>query len=218
MTEIPRVVRVIVADDHPVYREGLAMMLGTGSEIEVVGMASTGAEAIALAMREHPDVVVMDLRMPDLDGVAATRELTEREPGIAVLMLTMYDDDESVFHAVRAGARGYLLKGANRDEILRAVLAVAGGDAIFGPALARRIASFFSSPPPAPAGPIEGLTARETEILHLIAAGRSNTAIAETLVLSPKTVRNHVSSIFAKLQVSDRGAAIVRARRAGLGD
>jgi DNA-binding NarL/FixJ family response regulator len=210
-------VRVVLADDHPVYRDGLAALLASVPGIEVVGLAGTGRAAIAVASEQSPDVVVMDVQMPDLDGIEATRCITAESPHIGVVVLTMSEEDATVFSAMRAGAKGYLLKGANQTEIVRAITAVAQGEAIFGAALAARIAEFFASPPPAPDLVFPQLTAREREILGLVAAGRSNAQIAEQLFLSPKTVRNNVSNVFAKLHVAGRAEAIVRAREAGLG-
>jgi DNA-binding NarL/FixJ family response regulator len=211
-------IRVVIADDHPVYRDGLAALLGSVEGLEVVGTASTGSEVVDVAREASPDVVVMDVRMPELDGVEATRRVTAEQPHVGVLVLTMSEDDETLLAALRAGARGYLLKGANQREIVRAVTAVAEGQAIFGPAIAARVAELFSAPPQQAAqGPFPQLTAREREILDLLAAGRSNQQIAAALFLSPKTVRNAVSNVFAKLHVADRAEAIVRAREAGLG-
>ena len=211
-------IRVVIADDHPVYRDGLAALLGSVEGLEVVGTASTGTEVVEVAREVSPDVVVMDVRMPDLDGVEATRRVTAEQPHVGVLVLTMSEDDETLLAALRAGARGYLLKGANQREIVRAVTAVAEGQAIFGPAIAARVAELFSARPQSAAqGPFPQLTAREREILDLLAAGRSNQQIAAALFLSPKTVRNAVSNVFAKLHVADRAEAIVRARDAGLG-
>jgi len=212
------VIRVLVADDHPVFRAGLAAVLGRLSEVEVVGEAATGAEAIALARELEPDVCVMDLHMPEVNGIEATRELVASGLRTAVLVLTMLEDDESVFAALRAGARGYLVKGAERAELERAVAAVAHGEVIVGPAVAARVSAFFAGGREgAPADPFPELTAREREILDLVARGLTNAAIASRLVLAPKTVRNHVSSVFLKLQVADRSAAIVRAREVGYG-
>ena len=214
---MPDDVRVVVADDHPVFRDGLAMLLGSVDGVEVVGTAADGVEAVALAVRLLPDVVVMDVQMPRLNGVDATRRLAEDAPGVGVVVLTMSEDVGTVFAAVRAGARGYLVKGAEQEEIVRAITTVAAGGAVFGAPLARRIAEFFTAGPAAPEAPFPQLTAREREILDLLAAGRSNAQIAAALFLSPKTVRNNVSNIFAKLHVADRAEAIIRARDAGLG-
>ncbi|GAB2829703.1 response regulator transcription factor [Actinocorallia aurea] len=212
--------RVLIADDHPVYRDGLRLMLSSTDEVEVVGTAADGAEALALAAELVPDVVVMDLQMPVLDGVEATRRLVASADAPGVLALTMHDDDESVFAAMLAGARGYLVKGADQDEILRAITSVAHGEVIFGPALAARVTRYFAllaTARPPEEEPFPQLTAREREVLELIAAGLANPQIAERLFLSPKTVRNNVSAVFAKLQVADRAQAIVRARQAGFG-
>ncbi|WP_218011192.1 response regulator transcription factor [Herbidospora mongoliensis] len=206
--------RVLIADDHPVYRDGLRMMLASTGEVDVVGTAADGGEAVEKALDLRPDVVVMDLQMPVMDGVTATQRIVAELPGVGVLALTMHDDDETVFSAVRAGARGYLVKGAGQTEILRAIKAVAGGEVIFGPALASRVTRFFAR---LPSEPFPQLTAREREVLALIAAGLSNRQIADRLFLAPKTVRNNVSNVFAKLQVADRAQAIIQAREAGLG-
>ncbi len=210
--------RVLVADDHAAFRAGLRTLLETDERLLVVAEAETGDAAVAATGELHPDVVLMDVNMPGLDGVEATRRIVDMAPHVAVLVLTMHDDDETVFEAVRAGARGYLLKGARRADLLRAVHAVAAGEAIFGPVVARRLMAYFTRPAarPDPAAFPE-LTEREREILGMVAEGRSNAEITAELVLSPKTVRNHVSSIFSKLQVRDRSEAIVRAREAGLG-
>ncbi|WP_030904128.1 response regulator transcription factor [Streptosporangium amethystogenes] len=212
--------RVLLADDHPVYRDGLRLMLSSTGTVEVVATAADGAEAVLLTGRLRPDVVVMDLQMPGLDGIEATRRIVTTHPGVGVLALTMYDDDENVFAAMLAGARGYLVKGADQNEILRAITAVASGDVIFGPAVAGRVNGYFArlaAIRPAVEEPFSQLTTRERQILDLIAAGSSNRQIAERLALSPKTVRNNVSNVFAKLQVADRAHAIIRAREAGLG-
>ncbi|WP_433803439.1 response regulator [Actinomycetospora sp. CA-084318] len=212
--------RVLLADDHPVYLEGLAGLLAAttaATGIEVVGTAADGTEAVARAAELAPDVVVMDVRMPGLDGIAATRRVLEAQPGTGVVVLTMSEEDETVFAAMRAGARGYLLKGATRAEITNAIATVAAGGAVFGPAIARRVADFLAPRPAAGSDVFPELTGREREVLDLVAAGRANPGIAAALHLSPKTVRNVVSSIFAKLQVADRAEAIVRAREAGLG-
>jgi len=211
-------IRILVADDHPLYRRGLAALLNAQDGWEVVAEEADGLGAVTSARAHHPDVVVVDLNMPGVDGIEATRRIVAAQPDVGVLVLTMYDDDGSVFAAMRAGARGYLLKGADQDEIVRAVSGILGGDAIFGPTVARRIIDFFADPRPRPPQAVfPELTAREHEVLDLIAAGRSNADVAKILVLSPKTVRNHISAIFSKLQVADRSEAIVRARDAGLG-
>jgi DNA-binding NarL/FixJ family response regulator len=209
-------VRVVLADDHPMYRFGLHAVLDASPEVEVVGEASDGAELLVLVARTGPDVVLTDLSMPKLSGTAAVHELTRRFPGLGILVLTMHDDDASLFGALRAGARGYLLKGADRDEIVRAVLAVAGGDAVYGGAVARRVVDAVTGTASrAPVFP--ELTGREREVLELLAAGLPTGQISRRLALSDKTVRNHVSAVLTKLQVSDRVAAVARARDAGLG-
>ena len=210
--------QVLVVDDHPLFLDGLATLLHEPPEVEVVGRAPNGADAIALAGELQPDVVVMDLHLPDINGVDATREIVGTSPHIAVLVLTMVDDEDSVFAAMRAGARGYLLKGADQDDIRRAVRAVARGEAIFGPGVADRVISFFAVRHSTETSPFPQLTPRENEVLTLVADGLSNDSIARRLLLTNKTVRNHLSNIFVKLQVTDRAEAIVRARRAGLGD
>jgi DNA-binding NarL/FixJ family response regulator len=209
--------RVLVVDDHPVYREGLAALLTSVPEVTVAGTAADGPEAVAAVRELEPDVVVMDVSMPVLDGIEATRRITGESPSVGVVVLTMSEDDGTVFAAVRAGARGYLLKGADQEEVVRAITTVAGGGAVFGAALARRIAEFFAAGPSGPETAFPQLTAREREVLDLVAAGRSNAQIAAALYLSPKTVRNNVSNVLTKLQVTDRAQAIVRAREAGLG-
>jgi DNA-binding NarL/FixJ family response regulator len=209
-------IRVLIADDHPLVRQGLQAALAPVDDVEIVAEAATGSAAIREAVLHRPDVVVMDLQMPDLNGIDATRELRRVVPSATVLVLTMFDDDDSVFAAMRAGARGYVLKGAEQQEIARAISAVAAGEAIFGPAVATRVLTYFATPPRMPA-PFPELTTREREVLDLIAAGRNNHQIAERLSLSGKTVANHISAIFAKLQVADRTQAILRARDAGLG-
>ncbi len=213
-------IAVVLADDHPAFRSGLRFMLQQTPCVEVVGEAATGEDVVRLARDLQPDVVIMDLNMPGLNGIDATRQVVTDSPHIGVLVLTMLEDDESVFAAMRAGARGYLLKGADQDDIERAVTAVARGEAIFGPDLARRIADYFAADRAAAATPdvaFPDLSEREREVLSLVADGLTNPEIARRLFLSPKTVRNHVSNIFTKLQVADRAHAIVRARDAGLG-
>ena len=209
-------IRVLIADDHPLVRQGLQAALAPVLEVEVVAEAATGQAAVREAVLHRPDVVVMDLQMPELNGIEATRELARAVPSAAVLVLTMFDDDDWVFAAMRAGARGYVLKGAEQHEIARAIMAVAAGEAIFGPAVATRMLTYFATPPTTPI-PFPELTAREREVLDLLAAGRNNHQIADQLSLSAKTVANHISAIFAKLQVADRTQAILRARDAGLG-
>ncbi|REE95598.1 response regulator [Thermomonospora umbrina] len=209
-------VRVIIADDHPMYRQGLRALLealGVGVAAEAVN----GPESVRLAAELQPDVVVMDLHMPGGNGIEATRTITRTSPRIGVLVLTMFRDDDSVFAAMRAGARGYLLKESGAEEIARAVRAVAAGEAIYGPEIARRVLTYFADMPDPKQTAFPELTDREREVLQLIAQGRSNQDIAQTLFLSPKTVRNHVSNIFMKLHVADRAQAIVLAREAGLG-
>jgi DNA-binding NarL/FixJ family response regulator len=212
-------IRIVIVDDHPLMREGLRALVASLPDIEVVGEAGDGEAARRETQLSQPDVVVMDLHMPGTNGVDATRAILRATPVTRVLVLTMFEDDESVFAAMRAGASGYLVKGAQQDEIVRAVRSVAAGEAVFGPSVARRIIDFFASgahPPPI-AEPFPELTTREREVLDLIAAGRSNPAISHHLVISGKTVSNHISAIFAKLQVADRAEAIIRARQAGLG-
>ena len=215
MTDDP--IRVLIADDHAGFRSGLTALLDTDPALTVVAEAASGDSAVERALATQPDVVVMDLGMPGLDGIAATRRIVDTSPHIAVLVLTMADDDAAVFDALRAGARGYLLKGADRAELVRAIRAVAAGEAIFGPDVARRLMAFFAAAPHSGARAFPELTEREREVLELIAQGRSNQQIVDRLGISPKTVRNHVSNIFSKLQVRDRAEAIVRAREAGLG-
>ncbi len=216
----PERIRVVIVDDHPMMRDGLRALMASVADVEVVGEAADGDAARKETQLTHPDVVVMDLHMPGTNGVDATRAILHAVPTTRVLVLTMFEDDESVFAAMRAGASGYLIKGAQQDEIIRAIRSVAAGQAIFGPTVARRIITFFASGTlTAPtAEPFPELTAREREVLDLIANGRSNTAIAQQLVISPKTVSNHISAIFTKLQVADRAEAIIRARQAGLGN
>jgi DNA-binding NarL/FixJ family response regulator len=210
--------RILVADDSADFRAGLAPVVATAHDRSVVGDAIDGEAAIAAALDLQPDVVLMDLNMPGRNGIEATRAIVSGAPHIAVLVLTMHEDDESVFSAVQAGARGYLVKGARQGELLRALRSVAEGGAVFGPAIARRMVDFFAAAARANAAtPFPDLTAREREILDLIARGRANGQIAEQLVLSAKTVRNHVSNIFTKMQVVNRAQAIVKAREAGIG-
>jgi len=211
-------IRVLLVDDHPVFRHGLAALLSALPDIQVVGQGATGHDAVRLAAELRPEVVVMDLNMPELNGVEATRQVTKDDPNVGALVLTMFEDDDSVFAAMRAGARGYLVKGADSPEVLRAITAVAGGEAIFGPSVAQRVLGYLTRPLSVQDERVfPDLTSREREILELVAAGLGNAAIANRLSLSPKTVRNNVSSIFTKLQVADRAAAIVKARDEGFG-
>jgi DNA-binding NarL/FixJ family response regulator len=208
------VIRVLVADDHPVVRDGLRALFDQLPDVLLVGEAATGRDAIRGAVTERPDVVIMDLGMPDVDGFAATAEIGKVAPEVAVLVLTMTDDDRTLSRAVRAGAKGYLLKGATKEEILRAVTAVAAGEAIFGPAVAHRLLAQLGTPP---RDPFPQLTRRERDVLELLATGRSNAGIAEHLGLSLKTVSNLMSSVFTKLQVNGRTEAALLARDQGLG-
>jgi len=212
-------IRVLVADDHPVVRFGLAGLLSSLEGFEVVAVAADGREAVREAVLHQPDVALMDLQMPHTDGFTAIRELGRVAPLVRICVLTMYDDDDSLFAAMRAGAHGYLLKGAEQDDIARAVRSVAAGEVVFGPGIAARILNQLALPPaaPAPAAAFPELTAREVEILDLVAAGLPTATIAQRLGLSAKTVSNHVSNILAKLQVTDRTQAAMRARDAGLG-
>jgi len=210
--------RILVADDSADFREGIAALLASVDGLELVGEAVDGQQAVDGALHLQPDVVLMDLHMPGRNGIEATRDIVSAAPHIAVLVLTMHEDDDSVFSAVRAGARGYLVKGARQAELLRALRTVADGGAVFGPAIARRMIGFFEAAASAvSATPFPDLTMREREILDLVARGRSNQQIAAQLDLSIKTVRNHVSSVFTKIQVVDRAQAIVKAREAGIG-
>ena len=202
----------------PLFRSGMRALLGATPEIEVAGEAQTGDEAIELATALQPEVILMDLQMPGVGGIEATRRILHTSPHIIVLMVTMFEDEESVFAALRVGARGYVLKGASSVEMVRAIQAVGSGEAIFSPAIARRLIDYFAAPRPAvPPQVYLELTDREREVLALMAQGRRNPEIAQALVISMKTVRNHVSNIFSKLQVADRAQAILRAREAGLG-
>ena len=211
--------RILVAEDHPLFRKGMIALLKSVPDFEVVGEATTGGEVIARAADLQPDVVLMDLQMPGGNGITATREILQESPHIRVLVVTLFEDDDSVFMALRAGARGYVLKDADEEEMVRAIRAVGRGEAIFSPAVAERVLAYFAAPLPKDAPPqvFPTLTDREREILHLIAQGHPNPTIARQLSLSTKTVGNYVSNIFTKLQVADRAQAIIRAREAGLG-
>lgn len=219
MTQSPNdPIRILIADDHTLFRDGLRSLFASIPDTEVVGEAASGEEAIALAESLQPDVVLMDIQMAGLNGIEATRRITHTSPHVGVVMVTMFEDDESVFAAMRAGARGYVLKGADQEEMLRAVQSAARGEALFGSAIAARLTRFFATPKPAALPHLfPDLTDREREVLDLIAQGRNNETIADELIISRKTVRNHVSNILNKLQVADRAQAIVTARRAGMG-
>ncbi len=212
-------IRVLIVDDHQLFRDGVRALILSAPDMEVAGEAATGEAAVQAAAENKPDVVLMDIQMPDMDGIEAARALTESDPELNILMVTMFEDDQSVFKAMRAGARGYILKGAKHDEMLRAIRAVGSGEAIFSPGIAARMMAFFTSSRAAiPAEAFPDLTDREREVLTLIAQGKSNAEIAQALVISVKTVRNHASNIFSKLQVTDRAQAAIRARDAGFGE
>ena len=211
-------IRVLIADDHPVFRFGLQSLVSSMPDMEVIGEATNGKSAVELSTSLKPDIILMDINMPGLNGIEATREILKVQPQMGILVITMFDDD-SVFDAIQAGARGYLLKGADPEETLRAIQSVANGAAIFSPKVAKRLITYFGKQQSAAeTETFPELTEREREILKLIAQGLTNPAIAEKLVLSPKTIRNHVSNIFSKLQVNNRAQAIVKARQAGMGD
>jgi DNA-binding NarL/FixJ family response regulator len=211
-------IHILIADDHPLFRKGMRALLASLPDMEVVGEAATGDEAITLAATLQPDVILMDLQMPGGSGLAATRQIVQTSPHIRVLVVTLFEDDDSVFTALRAGARGYVLKDVDEAEMLRAIQAVGHGEAIFSPAIATRVLDFFAAArPTVPREAFPTLTEREREILQLIAQGHTNSDIARQLALSAKTVGNYVSNIYSKLQVADRAEAIIRARDAGLG-
>ncbi len=211
-------IRVLIADDHPLFRDGLRVLLNSIPQTQLVGEAANGEEVLKQATTLQPDVILMDIQMPGLNGIDATKLVLRTNPDIGVIVLTMFEDDALVIAALRAGARGYILKGADQTEILRAIGAAVRGEALFGAPIAQRLTRFFSaSRPSRPVQAFPELTEREREVLDLIAQGYSNHEIAERFVLSPKTVRNHISRIFSKLQGPDRARAIVLAREAGLG-
>jgi DNA-binding NarL/FixJ family response regulator len=210
-------IRILVVDDHPVYRDGLRALAARSPDLELVGEAATGTDGVALAEQTLPDVILMDLRMPGMTGIEATRTILEARPETRILILTMSEDDDSLFAAMRAGARGYLPKDADSEELIRAIRAAALGEVIFGASIASRLQAFFAPSRARTTDPFPELTEREDEVLELIAQGRSNHDIAARLAISDKTVRNHVANIFNKLRVADRAQAIVRAREAGLG-
>jgi DNA-binding NarL/FixJ family response regulator len=219
-----KTIRLLIVDDHPIFRHGLRALLNSVEGLEIVGEAATGEEAVVLALAHKPDVILMDIQMPGpegapgINGIEATRRIVKAEPQTGVLMLTMFEEDDSIFAAMRAGARGYLLKGCRQDEALRAIQAVASGEVIFGPQAAEKVRLFFSRAPlSAPPLAFPELTERELQILELLAQRLNNQEIAKRLSLSPKTVRNYASNIFDKLQVAGRSEAILAARAAGLG-
>ena len=211
--------RILIAEDHPLFRKGMISLLAAVPDFEVVGETTTGEEAVVRAAQLQPDVILMDLQMPEVNGIEATRRILQESPSIRVLVVTLFEDDDSVFMALRAGARGYVLKDADEEEMVLSIRAVGKGEAIFSPAIATRVLAFFAASPPGgpPPQAFPTLTDREREILNLIAQGHPNPSIARHLSLSTKTVGNYVSNIFTKLQVADRAQAIIRAREAGLG-
>jgi DNA-binding NarL/FixJ family response regulator len=211
--------RILIAEDHPLFRKGMVSLLSSVPEFEVIGEAATGEEAVGRATQLQPDVVLMDLQMPQVNGIEATRRILQESPSVRILVVTLFEDEDSVFMALRAGARGYVLKDADEEEVVHAIRAVGRGEAIFSPAVASRVLAYFaaSAPGGAPPQAFPTLTEREREILNLIAQGHPNPSIARQLSLSTKTVGNYVSNIFTKLRVADRTQAIIRAREAGLG-
>jgi DNA-binding NarL/FixJ family response regulator len=209
-------ITILIADDHPVFRKGLRALLLSLPDTELVGEATSGTEAVRLAEQLQPDVILMDLQMPEGGGLAAIRQIVQTSPHIRILVVTMFQDDDSVFAAMRAGARGYVLKDMHDEDIARAILAVGRGDAIFSPAIAQRLMNFFNARPALPVEIFPELTESERNVLKLMAQGLNNDLIAQQLSFTNKTVRNYVSNIFSKLQVADRAQAIVKAREAGL--
>ena len=210
-------IRVVIVEDHPLYRKGLRMLIESTPGLDLVGEVGDGISAVTLVREIEPDVVLMDLQLPGQGGIAATRAIVASHPGARILVVTLFQDDDSVFAALRAGARGYILKDADEEDLVRAMRSVAAGDSLFSPSIATRVLAFFANPRPISPEAFPTLTSRERDILFLIAQGRSNTAIADELSLSVKTIANNVSNIFSKLQVADRAEAIVRAREAGYG-
>lgn len=216
MSALAEPIRIVIADDHPLFRKGMRTLLAGVPEVTLIGEAENGDEAVALTTDFQPDIVLMDLQMPGRSGVQATRDILDICPMTKILVVTLFDDDDSVFLALRAGAHGYVLKDTDEEEMIRAIRAVANGEAIFSPAIATRVLAYFSSPRRGNPEAFPTLTDRERDILGFIAKGRNNAAIARELSLSPKTAANHVSNVFGKLHVADRAEAIVRAREAGL--
>jgi DNA-binding NarL/FixJ family response regulator len=211
-------IQILIADDHTLFRDGMRALLASMPDTMVIGEASSGVEAVSQAEILQPDIVLMDIQMPGINGVEATRQIVQTSPHIGVIIVTMFADDDSVFSAMRAGARGYVLKGADQEEMLRVIQAVGRGEALFGASIAARLQTYFSTPKPAaPPEAFPDLTEREREVLDLLAQGLNNGEIARRLHISPKTVRNHCSNIFSKMQVVDRAQAIIQARNAGLG-
>jgi DNA-binding NarL/FixJ family response regulator len=211
---VNQTLRLLVADDHPLFRRGLRDALEATPGFEVLAEATNGAEAVQLATELSPDVVLMDLQMPEINGVEATRQILKARPDTHILVLTMFDSDSSVFAAVRAGAKGYLLKGSDQQDVERAIRTVAAGEAVFGTAIAARLVSYFDGNR---TRAFPELTPREHDVLELLADGLDNQAIATVLMLSLKTVRNNVSAIFTKLRVADRAQAMLKARESGIG-
>ena len=214
-------IKLMIADDHRLFREGIKALLALTDDIEIVGEADDGESTLKRCEELQPDIILMDINMPGLNGIRATEQILQKQPETRIIMLTMLEDDASVFNAMRVGARGYLLKGADPQEVLSVIRAVAEGQALFGPAIATRLMNYFKELGSKPGSTetltlFPELTERELEILRLIAQGLNNQEIAQKFVLSPKTVRNHITNIFSKLQVADRAQAIVRAREAGL--
>ena len=212
----PDKIRVLIAEDHPLYRKGLRDLIQADSEFMLVGEVTDGEAVVAAALETEPDLILMDLQMPGKSGIVATREIMSALPSTRILVITLFEDDDSVFSALRAGARGYVLKDADEGELLRAIHAIANGDSLFSPSIANRVLAFFAASRPVAPEIFPSLTERERDILALLARGRSNPQIAAELFLSPKTIANNLTNIFSKLQVADRSEAIIRARDAGL--
>jgi DNA-binding NarL/FixJ family response regulator len=214
-------IQLLIADDHRLFRDGLKALLSVTEDIQIVGEAASGEDALKQSASLQPDIILMDINMPGMNGIQTTQRILEKLPTTGIIMLTMLEDDTSIFNAMRAGARGYLLKGASAEEVLQVIRAVADGQALFGPTIAARLMNYFKDLAVRPVAPTQSpfpeLTERELEILRLISQGLNNPEIAQKLVLSPKTVRNHITNIFSKLQLANRAQAIVRAREAGLG-